>query len=134
MKKLSQKQLEKTINRLAKLKEYKSDVAKEEKELKEQLMQQLELQATESISVGNVVIGKKVSSYGIHVSTIGVKVTEATSDLTKSLLDGGKTNLLSIKPKTALLYQLQEQGDEETKELLEGLGIEVIEKHTIEIK
>lgn len=134
MKKLNQKALKKIIDRLAKLKEYKSEAAKEEKELKEKLQEQLELQETDSISVGDVVVRKKVSSYGINVSTLGVKVTEATNDLTKSLLDGGKTNLLSIKPKTALLYQLQEQGDDETKELLEGLGIEVVEKHTLEIK
>lgn len=134
MKKLSQNDLKKFLNRLSQLKAEKSKLAKEEKELKEKLMDQLILSEAESMKVGNAVLQKKVSSYGINVSTLGVKVTEATNQLTKALLDGGKSNLLSIKPKTALLYQLQQQEDVETKALLGGLGIEVIEKHTLEIK
>lgn len=134
MKKLSQKEMKKDLERLEKLKDEKSKITSEEKEIKERLMEQLELSMVESIKVGDAVVRKKVSSYGINVSTLGVKVTEATNQLTKALLDGGKSNLLSIKPKTALLYQLQEQDDTETKELLGGLGIEVVEKHTLEIK
>lgn len=134
MKKLSQNDLKKLLNRLSQLKADKSKIAKEEKELKDKLMEQLVSSEAESMKIGNAVVSKKVSSYGFNASTLGVKVTEATSHLTKALLDAGKSNLLSIKPKTALLFQLQEQEDGETKELLGGLGIEVVEKHTLEIK
>lgn len=134
MKKLSQKELKKRLERLKELKEEKSKLAKEEKVIKEELMEQLEVGEVDSIKVGDAAFGKKVSSYGINVSTLGVKVNEATNDLTKELLDRGKNNLLSIKPKTALLFQMQEQGDSEMNEILGSLGIEVIEKHTLEIK
>lgn len=134
MKKVSQKELKKHLTRISELKSQKSEIAKEEKAIKDLLLGQLDLSETESMKVGETTIRKKVSSYGINVSTLGVKVSEATNDLTKSLLDEGKTNLLSIKPKTALLYQLQEQGDSDTQAMLEGLGVEVIEKYTLEIK
>lgn len=134
MKKLSQKELKKRLERLKELKEEKSKIAKEEKELKEELLKELENSKVDSMKVGDITIGKKVSSYGIHVSILGVKVTEATANLTKELLDRGKTNLLSIKPKTPLLFDLQKNGDEETNSLFENLGIKVVEKHTLEIK
>jgi hypothetical protein len=42
--------------------------------------------------------------------------------------------LLSINAKATLLHQLQEEKDEYTLALLKGLGLEVTENFTLEIK
>lgn len=131
---MNQKELTAKLKQLDKLKAEASKNKKDQDVIKVALMEYLKDSGSESVSVGKRTIGKKVSSHGIETTIIGVKVTAATNDLVKELLDLGKNNLLSINAKKALLFQLQEQSNNDIRPLLEKHGIKVVEKYTIDIK
>lgn len=132
--KLASKQLKLLIAEYEDIKAKKSDLEKEEKKIKAQLMGHLEATQSNSVAVGNTTVKKKVSSYGFKVTSDGVKVTAATNDLIQKLYKDGKDNLLSLTCKTTLLYKLQEEKDQYTLDLLKGFGLEAEEKFTLEIK
>jgi hypothetical protein len=132
--KLASKELKRLVSEYNEIKEKKSELEKQEKAIKAQVLAHLQASNAESVAVGDVTCKKKVTSHSFKVALIGVKVTAAVNDLTKKLLEDGKNNLLSINPKATLLHQLQEENDQYTLDLLKGLGLEVEENIGIDIK
>ena len=64
----------------------------------------------------------------------GVKKGDAERDFTKELLSEGRQNLLTIKPKAALIFELQEEKNESILELLKKHGLEMVKNHSLEIR
>jgi len=134
MSKLQGKELKRLVAEYEAIKKQKSELAKQEKEIKEAFMSHLEATGAQSVAVGDVSVQKKVSSCSLGVTLKGLKVGEATYGLIRKLLEDDKTNLLSINPKTTLLFEMQEQKDEYICGVLEGLGLELTENFGVEIK
>lgn len=133
-KKLGAKKLKELAGRWNDIKAKKSELAKEEAAIKEHLEAHLEAVGAESTAVGDYTVATKVSSCALKATKKGVKITEAKRDLANKLLEDGKSNLLSIGLKMPLLHELQTENDPETCKMLKGLGVEVVEKKTIELK
>lgn len=132
--KLTSKELKHLIAEYEDITSQESELAAKKKALKARVMSHLEATNSESVAVGDITCRKKVSSHSFGVTLLGVKVAAATNDLIKKLLADNKTNLLSINAKATLLHQLQEEKDPYTLDVLKGLGLEVVENHTLEIK
>lgn len=130
---MNSKQLEKKLAEYDKLKAEIAALKKKQDAIKVEFEKHLEDSNTKETAVGTRKICKAVSSYGIVANTLGVTKAQATNDIIKELLDAGKNNLLSIKPKVALLHKLQQQGDFEILDILSRHDVDIEEKETLKI-